>query len=134
MFLVDYLILNFDRHLRNFGIIRNIETLKRERVTPIFDSGESMECDKLTNEMNFNDRNGKFYRNTDKRFSEIIKYIDLSRFDLKKLDGIVEEYKEKLIKYQEYTDITEERIQKLTLGLEKRINSTINIQKQENKH
>ena len=45
MFVVDYLTMNVDRHLKNFGIIRNVETLKWERVTPIFDTGQSMCCD-----------------------------------------------------------------------------------------
>ena len=28
-----------DRHMKNYGVIRNIKTLKWERVTPIFDTG-----------------------------------------------------------------------------------------------
>ena len=31
MFILDYLIMNEDRHLRNFGAIRNVETLKYEK-------------------------------------------------------------------------------------------------------
>lgn len=48
MFLVDYLMLNSDRHLKNFGIIRNVNTLEWVSTTPIFDTGEAMECDKFT--------------------------------------------------------------------------------------
>ena len=48
MFVVDYLTLNVDRHLKNFGIIRNVETLKWERVTRIFRTGQSMCCDEYT--------------------------------------------------------------------------------------
>jgi len=48
MFLVDYIVVNFDRHMKNFGVIRNVETLKWERVCPIFDTGECTEpcCNK----------------------------------------------------------------------------------------
>ena len=44
MFLCDYLIANYDRHLRNFGAIRNVETLEYTRMAPIFDSGASLWC------------------------------------------------------------------------------------------
>ena len=44
MFLCDYLIANYDRHLRNFGAIRNVETLEYTRVAPIFDSGAALWC------------------------------------------------------------------------------------------
>ena len=41
MMLVDALIDNNDRHLGNFGIVRNVDTLKVERLAPIFDCGAS---------------------------------------------------------------------------------------------
>ena len=44
MFLCDCLIANYDRHLRNFGAIRNVETLEYTRVAPIFDSGAALWC------------------------------------------------------------------------------------------
>ena len=37
--LVDFVISEYDRHLNNFGIIRDADTLKMERLAPIFDSG-----------------------------------------------------------------------------------------------
>ena len=40
--LLDYLITNVDRHMNNFGIIRDSETLKPLRMAPIFDCGNSM--------------------------------------------------------------------------------------------
>ncbi len=42
MFILDYLMLNEDRHLNNFGIIRNVNTLKWMDVAPIFDNGQSL--------------------------------------------------------------------------------------------
>ena len=41
----DYIIANFDRHYRNFGLIRNVETLVW-RVAPLFDSGSSLWCNR----------------------------------------------------------------------------------------
>lgn len=42
MLVCDFIIANYDRHYRNFGAIRNVETLKWERIAPIFDSGSSL--------------------------------------------------------------------------------------------
>lgn len=40
--LTDYIITNIDRHLRNFGILRDTDTLQFVAMAPIFDSGNSM--------------------------------------------------------------------------------------------
>lgn len=40
--LTDYVITNTDRHLKNFGVLRDTNTLKFVGMAPIFDSGNSM--------------------------------------------------------------------------------------------
>lgn len=47
MIVLDYIISNEDRHLNNFGAIRNAETLEWIGMAPIFDSGSSLGYDKL---------------------------------------------------------------------------------------
>lgn len=42
MLALDYLIVNEDRHLNNFGVIRNADTLEYVGAAPIFDSGTSL--------------------------------------------------------------------------------------------
>jgi len=42
MVILDSIILNTDRHLNNFGFVRNPETLEWKGSAPIFDSGTSM--------------------------------------------------------------------------------------------
>ena len=42
MIVIDYIIANEDRHLNNFGIIRNADTLEWIGPAPIFDSGTSL--------------------------------------------------------------------------------------------
>lgn len=42
MIVLDYLILNEDRHQNNFGVLRNAETLEWIGAAPIFDSGTSL--------------------------------------------------------------------------------------------
>ena len=39
LILTDFIISEYDRHLNNFGVIRNAETLALERLAPIYDSG-----------------------------------------------------------------------------------------------
>lgn len=45
MIVFDYLIGNADRHLNNFGVIRDSNTLEWRRFAPLFDNGTSMGCD-----------------------------------------------------------------------------------------
>lgn len=123
MFILDCLIMNTDRHLGNFGIIRNVNTLEWIRTTPIFDNGESMQCEKLTTNINFSNGVGKFFTNTEKKYGDILKIIGngVIRIDIEKLNGLVDMYKNELYKYQAYTDISDLRIEKLCEGLEARI-------------
>lgn len=123
LFVLDYLMLNNDRHLKNFGVIRNVNTLKWERVAPIFDTGESMQCDKYTDEIYFSSGKGKFFSNTDKDYEDIIKTIgkDILRIDLSKLKGICDDYRLILEKYQDKLDMSDKRKEKLVSGLDKRI-------------
>ena len=51
MIVVDFIIANEDRHLNNFGLIRNANTLEWIGVAPIFDSGSSLGYDKVTPNM-----------------------------------------------------------------------------------
>jgi hypothetical protein len=43
MIVLDYLLANFDRHVRNFGLIRNVNSLEW-RIAPLFDSGSCLWC------------------------------------------------------------------------------------------
>ena len=42
MFACDFVLANRDRHYRNFGIVRNVETLEVTRVAPVFDTGSCL--------------------------------------------------------------------------------------------
>lgn len=55
MIVLDYIIANEDRHLNNFGAIRNAETLEWLGMAPIYDSGSCLGYDKLANQI----RSGK---------------------------------------------------------------------------
>ena len=51
MIVVDFIIANEDRHLNNFGLVRNANTLEWIDVAQIFDSGSSLGYDKVTPNM-----------------------------------------------------------------------------------
>ncbi len=46
MFTCDFLLANSDRHYRNFGLIRDVESLRYTRIAPIYDTGRCLWCDK----------------------------------------------------------------------------------------
>lgn len=48
MIVTDYIIANEDRHMNNFGLLRNAETLEWLGFAPIYDSGSSLGYDKVT--------------------------------------------------------------------------------------
>ena len=82
-----------------------------------------MECDKILGEMNFRDGKCKFFKNTNMDLSKLLKYIDITRFDFSVLQDIPDMFKEKLNQYKKYTDMLDERIEKLYRGLKYRINN-----------
>lgn len=50
MIVCDDILGNFDRHYRNFGVIRNVETLEC-RMAPLFDSGSCLWCNTPTDSL-----------------------------------------------------------------------------------
>ena len=42
MLCVDFLVANSDRHLNNFGILRDTKSLEWKSMAPVFDSGNSL--------------------------------------------------------------------------------------------
>lgn len=122
MFILDYIIMNEDRHLNNFGIIRDVNTLEWLDVAPIFDNGESLNIIDYTDEEVIINNQGRFFYRID-NFDEMLKYIkNIKRYDLSKLDGVVEEFDDLLHSYSNITHMTDRRIQKICTLLYTRIN------------
>lgn len=87
MIVLDYLIANEDRHLNNFGLLRNAETLEWIGFAPIFDSGSSLGYDKLATEIR--SEHGIICKPFKKRHAEQIKLVsDFSWIDFEKLADI----------------------------------------------
>ena len=122
MFILDFIMLNEDRHLNNFGIIRNVENLNWIETAPIFDTGQSLNILDYNDEELVINGDGRFFYDMDK-FDTIINYIqNIKRFDLSKLDGICKEFDDLLHKYQNITKMTDRRIDKICTLLLSRIN------------
>ena len=86
----DDIIANTDRHFRNFGIIRNVETLEC-RPAPIFDSGTSLWCESdlaTLAEGNFSFTSKQFEANPAR---QMLLVEDLSWFNISKIEGFVDE-------------------------------------------
>ena len=122
MFILDFLIMNEDRHLNNFGIIRDVNTLKWLDVAPIFDNGMALNVDYYSEgEVAFSGHGRFFYE--EKPFDEIIKIVkNLKRIDINKLDGVVKWFDDLLHKYQNITNMSDRRIHLLCVLLNKQIN------------
>lgn len=117
MLTVDYLIVNTDRHLGNFGAIRNADNLEWLGAAPIFDCGTSMWHDKFTNQMR------PLFRQPSKPFrsdhADQIKLVkSFNWLDLTALSDIDEEFRE-IIKDAPVIDTA--RSDALCHGLQRRL-------------
>lgn len=122
MYILDFLIMNEDRHLNNFGIIRDVNTLEWLDVAPIFDNGMALNVDYYNENEVIISGNGRFFYEV-KSFDEIIKVVsNIKRIDISKLDGIVEWFDELLHKYQSITNMSDRRIHNLCVLLNRQIN------------
>ena len=127
MYILDFLIMNEDRHLNNFGIIRDVNTLKWLDVCPIFDNGQSLNIQDYNEEEVIISGYGRLFYEI-KPFNEIIKVVkDIKRIDGSKLDGIVEWFDCLLHKYQNITNMSDRRINRLCILLNRQINKLKNI-------
>lgn len=123
MFMLDYIMLNEDRHLNNFGIIRNVKTLEWVRTCPIFDTGRSMNTNVTTAYWNFEEGEVKCFTQEliSSKLLENLFTIKIEKSQIDKLKLLKKEYKEMLEKYQEYTKLSNEEIKKLVKGYTQRI-------------
>lgn len=123
MFILDYIILNEDRHLNNFGVIRDVNNLEWKRICPIFDTGRSMNTNVTTSYWDFEEGEVKCFTNEliSSRNLERLFTIKISKGQIEKLKELKNEYQKMLKKYQSYTKLSDEEIQLLIEGYVKRI-------------
>lgn len=87
---LDYIIANQDRHMGNFSVIRDVDTLEFVGFSPIFDSGSSLRYDTPDDEidpsLNVESQPFESFHN-----EQIALVTEPDRYDLSKLDGIEDE-------------------------------------------
>lgn len=121
MILLDYLIMNVDRHLNNFGIIRDVRDLKWISIAPIFDSGEAMNFEMLDDDTMVINDNGRLF-NEVVHFDKFLELIRKTRkYNFEKLKNIVDEYESILKKYQNVSKLSDKDIYNLCYLLNLRI-------------
>ena len=82
--LTDFILTNTDRHLNNFGVLRDTHTLKFIGMAPIFDSGNSMfwQNPRLPEHNDLTDIVVNSFRNTEKRMLQLVRnkgVLDISK-------------------------------------------------------
>ena len=122
MYILDFIIMNEDRHLNNFGIIRDVNNLKWLDICPIFDNGQSLNIPYYDEDEVIISGHGRLFYEV-KPFDEIIKIVkNPKRIDISKLEDIPEEFDKLLHKYQKITHISDKRIYRLCAILQRQIN------------
>lgn len=118
MLVLDYLILNEDRHYNNFGFLRNPDTLKWLGPAPIYDSGTSLGYDKTAEEIRYGaNLTCKPFR---KRHEEQILLVEnWDWFDMDSLKGFDEEMSEVFEKSDGF--ISHERTEAIIYSVQTRI-------------
>lgn len=118
MMVVDYLIVNEDRHQNNFGVVRNAETLEWLGAAPVYDSGTSLWFNQFTT-MIRPEAPGRGCKPFKTSHSEQIKLVrSFEWLDLTALHGIGEEVREIV---RDAPDIDETRRDALGAALDRRV-------------
>lgn len=122
MYILDFLIMNEDRHLNNFGIIRDVNNLSWIDVAPIFDNGMSLNIPCYDEEDVVISGYGRLFYEI-KPFDEIIKVVkNIKRIDTSVLEDLPEWYDKLLHEYQSITLMPDKRIYNLCVLLQRQIN------------
>jgi hypothetical protein len=118
MICVDYMIGNMDRHLGNFGIIRNADTLEWIEIAPIFDNGTSLWC-KTYNTENISWEGKEDCRSFDGVNELNLKYVAMDTQFIPKPDSIYFNAMRDI--YALNKNMKHERIEAVVNAFEKRI-------------
>ncbi len=122
MIVLDYLIANEDRHLNNFGLLRNPETLEWIGMAPIFNSGSSLGYDRTAPRIRIQqDIVCKPFKKNHSDQLKLVSSLDWIDFDaLRDIDALV---REALSGEQAKEFIGDDRIDAITETMEKRIHT-----------
>ena len=122
MIVCDDVLANEDRHYRNFGLVRDVETLAC-RPAPIFDSGSCLWVSKTLAELERGDGGFRSKQFEPSPARQLLLVEDMSWFDAADLDGFADE----AIAILSANKLLEERVPHIKTLLERRIARMVDI-------
>lgn len=119
MIVLDYIIANEDRHLNNFGLLRDANTLEWIGTAPIYDSGTSLWYDRPTDRIS--PRNAPECKPFRKRQEDQLELVSSFRwFDASALDWIGEDIQEILSAYPQNPYLDDARKEAIGRAVQRR--------------
>lgn len=120
MLVLDYILANTDRHLNNFGAIRDVNTLKFIGMAPVFDSGTSLWHNIAIQDVGCSVPAQPFYYSHEEQL-ELVR--NWSCYDFSRLDNLKQDLLEILLyneslsseKAQAIIEAVQERVQAISL-------------------
>lgn len=130
MFVCDFILANHDRHYRNFGVIRNVETLEYTRIAPIYDTGNSLWCNAVyLNRLEDYQYIAKpFGNNGMEPEKQLAMFEELDWLDMDNLTGFSKEAGDIL---RENPNISEKRVLQVEKGIEMQLQILERYQKRQ---
>lgn len=120
MLVLDYIIANEDRHLNNFGLLRNPETLEWIGMAPIFDSGSSLGYDRIASRIGMDhDTVCKPFKKRHEEQLRLVSSFDWINFSA--LSDIGEVIRETISGKSAIDFISTDRVEAIIQSVEKRI-------------
>ena len=123
MMLLDYLLMNSDRHNQNLGILVDANTNEWLQCAPTFDTGTGLGCleadEDVLDTLHYD--NCKLLNARNFNHDTLLDYIDLKKYDFTGLEKLPERYARMLVKYQPISNITNKRIEAAYTVFYKRI-------------
>lgn len=112
MLMIDYVMMNEDRHLNNFGLTRDTQTLKWSRVCPIYDSGKAMNTAINEEYWNFESGEVRSFNGELVSADKLLEYIDIpvSLSQINQLKELTHWYEKTLYQYQDILKLKETSI------------------------
>ncbi len=124
MIVCDYLMANDDRHLFNFGLIRDVESLQVLGCAPLFDSGCAFFARATLAQL----RAKRYFYDShpfrENPYSQLALVEDLAWFEPEKLDGFADEVVETLSQNE---DLTEEFVELAAKRIQRNIDKVIDL-------
>ena len=131
MIVLDFLMMNTDRHNQNFGVIINADTMKWEKIAPVFDTGTGLACLKFDEEVMSWPKNYVYrFFNAKDVTDEVAVYLirSLKRYDFSVLEDMPDIYAKLMAKYKVITGISDSRIERQKRLLQYRIDLIRKVQ------